>query len=246
MANSQIRWTRSDAMKLSHAVREFNKNIKKLEKEENNLILPEIINYQEVKQRIFTRNSLNQTLNTLHRFNKENEQRAVKTEMGELITNWELKELKKEKRRAEKRLLTELIEEKEINAGKRAGFRTKKEKVLEENLKSLSNLNTTKGASFKSIRERLHRIGIPDYSMYKASIYRQNFMEELRNLTSIHHEFKEVYKYFDSIKNPIKFYEITQKSDALKDFFEWYQEPENYAQFSSLDELVEDILQNYK
>lgn len=244
--NSMIKWTRSDAMKLSYAVREFNRTIKELETEENKLYLPEPLNYKDVKEKIFTRNELNRQINSLNRFNRENEQRLVKTDMGELLTKWEYKELKKEKRRAEKRLTRDLIEEKEKNAGLRAGFRTQREKELEENIKSLNKLFTSKGYDFKKIKNRLHRIGIgiSDYDYYKADIYRQNFYTALKDIKSFKN-YKILKEKLDSINNPIKFFEYIQQSDTLSDLFLYYKEGDGlvYGSYASNEDAFNKALE---
>ena len=50
-----IKWKKSDFITLGKAVSDFNKTIKKLEKEESNLILPDVIDYKELKSDINTR-----------------------------------------------------------------------------------------------------------------------------------------------------------------------------------------------
>lgn len=222
--NSMIRWTRSDAMKLSHAVREFNKNIAKLETEENKLVLPEKIDYKDVKSKIWTKQELNRQLNSLKRFSREKEQKIIKLQDDVEITNWEYKELKKEKKRAEKRLTSELIQVKEENARKRAGFRTAREKELEENLKSLDKLYSAKGFDFKQIKKRLHKIGIgiSDYEMYRANIYRENFYTALKDIKSFKN-YRVLKEKIDSIKNPLEFFEYIQQSEALSDLFLYYK-----------------------
>ena len=44
-----IKWNRSDIGKLSSAVRQFNKTIKKLESAESDLVLPDVVDYKELK-----------------------------------------------------------------------------------------------------------------------------------------------------------------------------------------------------
>ena len=43
---SQIRWQRGDYVKLGRAVSDFNKKIQRLEQEQGNLGLPELIDYK--------------------------------------------------------------------------------------------------------------------------------------------------------------------------------------------------------
>ena len=46
---SNIRWKKSDYLTLGKAVANFNKQIKKLENEENKLYLPEPVKYADIK-----------------------------------------------------------------------------------------------------------------------------------------------------------------------------------------------------
>lgn len=50
MADSQIRWKRGDYISLGKAVANFNKKINELKTEENALLLPDEINYSELKR----------------------------------------------------------------------------------------------------------------------------------------------------------------------------------------------------
>lgn len=219
-----IRWTRSDYMKLSSAVRKFNKTIKQLETEENKLQLPELIDYKDIKEKIFTRAELKRRLNALHRFNKETEQQIIKTETGVDITKWEYKELKKEKKRAERRLETRLIEVKEENVGKRIGFKTSEEKEIEATLKSLNKLYSVKGYDFIQLKRRLHKIGIgvKDYDLWRKDIYRQNYYEALKGVKNFKN-YKLLKNKLDSIKNPIEFFDYIQQNDILSDLFLYYK-----------------------
>lgn len=71
MAQSRIRWTRSDYARLGRAISDFNKKIKELETEENKLYLPESRNYKLEKKDIQTRAELNRVINSLKRFSNE-------------------------------------------------------------------------------------------------------------------------------------------------------------------------------
>ena len=95
MSNYQIRWKRGDYISLGRAVSDFNKKIKELEKLDNNITLPNEINYKEVKSEIKTRYELNRYIKSLRRFQNENKQRGIELSGGEIITKWENEELKK-------------------------------------------------------------------------------------------------------------------------------------------------------
>ena len=96
---SVIRWTRSDTAKLSYAVRQFNKTIQRLDSLDRD-ILPESVDYSEVKNMIYSRKELNRVVKSLKRFGRASQQRVVSLGSGEQVTQWELSELKKAQKRA--------------------------------------------------------------------------------------------------------------------------------------------------
>ena len=66
MAN-KIRWSRSDSITLGKAVSNFNKTVQKLEQEESNLLLPDVISFKDLKSDITTRRELNRIIKSLKR-----------------------------------------------------------------------------------------------------------------------------------------------------------------------------------
>lgn len=108
MAESLIRWNKQDEMKLQKAVNDFNKKIRRLEKEENNLQLPDTLNYQDLRENISTRSELNRRLSSLERFQKEGAESLYTTKAGEKLTKWEYQETIKQRNIARNRLNKEL------------------------------------------------------------------------------------------------------------------------------------------
>lgn len=105
---SQIRWTRSDIATLSRAISDFNKKINELEKEGKKLYLPNLVDYQEVKENIQSRRALKNKVNSFRRFLREGAEELYITEGGEKLTKWEYKELKNMQRSATQKLNKEL------------------------------------------------------------------------------------------------------------------------------------------
>lgn len=114
----QIKWKKGDAIKLGKAVAEFNRKINELQTEENNLYLPNKINYAEEKENITTRKELNRRIESLKRFQKAGAEDLYITEAGEQLTKWERGELEKQKGIAERRLKKELAS---LNTPKKRG-----------------------------------------------------------------------------------------------------------------------------
>lgn len=110
MAESEIRWKRSDTAKLSRAVRDFNKKVRELKREENKLYLPEEIEYKDTKQNISTRRELNRIINSLKRFQREGAEELYITQSGAQMTLWERRELGIQSRIAVRRLNKEYAE----------------------------------------------------------------------------------------------------------------------------------------
>ena len=110
MADSRIRWNRSDTATLSRAIRDFNKKVRELKTEENKLYLPEEISYKETKENITTRRELNRMINFLKRFKRQGAEELYITQAGEEMTKWERKELGIQARVAVRRLNRELAE----------------------------------------------------------------------------------------------------------------------------------------
>lgn len=112
-------------------------------------------------------------------------------------------------------------------------------------LDSIFNLEYVRGDDFRRIANRIRYLGTSDYQYRKAIVYRENFMNELYNLKQTSPEFEKLYNFFNKIKNPIEFFNTTRRSTALEDFFEWYQNPHNYGNFRTMEELADNILSNY-
>lgn len=246
--DSRIKWKKGDYITLGKAISEFNKKINKLNLEERKLYLPENINYKDVKQKITTRKELNRVINSLKRFQKKGAEDLYITKAGEEITKWERKELGIQSRIARNRLKRELTSLYIPNEQgySRASMGSERKREIEANLKKLKQIENKKGYEFDKLRKSLNLQGSSDYTMKKAIIFQENFMKELENLSNSSLEFKIIYEEFKKISNPIEFFNTTQKSNALQDFFEWYITPENYASFGSKIELGQYILNQYE
>lgn len=245
---SKIRWQRGDYITLGKAVSEFNKKINELQKDESKDYLPDTLEYKEVKENITSRKELNRVINSLRRFKKEGAEDLYKLESGQEITKWEMNEIRLQRNIAVRRLNQELEQLNEpINGSKfsRIQMGSEEARKIESTLESIQKLESKKGFDFDRIKNRIKYIGTSDYTLKKAYIYRENFMKELENLKDNTSEFQKVYDFFKNINNPITFFNTTQKSQALQDFFVWYKNPETYAEFDSNSELVDYILKEY-
>lgn len=218
MADAQIRWNRSDYSKLSYEIRQFNLKIKRLQKEENRLYLPETINYQDTKQNITTRKELNRIINSLRRFGEEGAEELYVTDAGQEITKWERKELGIQKGIATRRLNKELAE---LNTPNDQGYSrvqmgSVRAREIEAQLKNLGTLESKTGYEFERLKRRIQNIGTSDYGMRKAITYQENYFSMLESYKNFDN-YEALYNRLKEIKNPIEFYDFVSQNELLAD-----------------------------
>lgn len=216
-----IKWNRSDIGKLSSAVSRFNKTIKKLESAESELVLPNVVDYKELKSGITTRQELNRIIGSLRRFTNPAKQKAIKLDSGIEITAWEYTELKAERRRAEKRLTGELF-------GLEATLGTGNKRINEirGTIASLQKLETATGEDFKRIRERIKVQGTSDFNRKKAKTFQDNFIKAFKGMGR-----KEIVEYAQKFKDPEEFWNAI-KDSGFSNLQEFYDESEGILRFS--------------
>ena len=74
MANSQIKWRKGDYIWLGKAVSQFNRKINELQKEESRNYLPDVLNYEDIKENITTRRELQRVIKSLRKYKEEGEE----------------------------------------------------------------------------------------------------------------------------------------------------------------------------
>lgn len=234
---SVIKWTRSDYAKLNWAVRQFNKTVSKLESMELEG-LPNLQQYKDLKENIYSRRELNRIVKSLKRFGRESQQRLVTTEGGEVLTQWEYSELKKAMRRATTRITDEArnIIDTDRNVIGDVQF-----KRLLRTKESIEDLMNRKGAEFRMTKERAMKWGKLDYELFRAEIFRENFMNALEELSD-YKNFDLLKQKLESISNPIRFYNYISQSEILKDLFLFYKDKatsQTYGGFTSNQEAFD-------
>lgn len=216
---SVIRWSRSDYQKLSYAVRQFNKKVSELEALDQN-VLPEEFKYTELRDNIYSRKELNRIIKSLRRFSKPSQQRLVKTTSGEVLTQWEYSELKKAQKRATLNITDQarMIIDSDVNVMGDTEF-----KRLQRTRESIDDLFNRKGTEFRRTKVRTQSWGKNDYDLWRASIYRENFMNSLEQMSSFKN-YKLLKDKLESIENPIQFYNYIKESNILSDLFLYYKD----------------------
>lgn len=229
--DSLIRFRKKDAGKLSYAIRQFNNKIKELEGIEKEYA-PEEIDYSELKNKITTRREFNRVINSLKRFTKKGQEDIIKLESGENISKWERHELDLAIKRATRSLNIEYMKEIQ-NPVNVFGMKSDRISQIEATLRSIENINNTKGTIFKKLKERAFNLGSSDKELKRAKIFKENYLSGLKDKQFKTFKNYELFmKYIKtSLKNPLKFYEEIQKSETLSNFFFWYDSSEGIINF---------------
>lgn len=233
MPENQIRWKKGDYITLGKAVSNFNKKIRELQTEENNLYLPEEenklylpeeVNYRDLKNKITTRRRLNQIVNSLKRFQEDGAEKIVENSAGQKMTSWENNENQILKRIAIRRLNSEL---KALEIPGTSGFSRKEMGSVEANqilasIRSIKKLEEKAGYEFNRIKIRLQDLGSSDFKMIKSIIFKENFMGAVESYSNLD-GYDLLIKKLNRMKNPINFYNLIKKSDVFSDIFLYYK-----------------------
>lgn len=239
MADSRINWKRGDFVRLGRAVSDFNKKINELNKEERKLYLPEKINYKEAKENITTRRELNRLINSLRRFQKEGAEDLYITEGGETITKWERRELGIQSRIAQTRLRAELKNlEKPLESGfSRVQMGSIRAREIEAQIKNLKQIETKRGYEFNALKRRIMSQGASDYTMKKAIVFRENYLNEMKKYSHFDN-YDKLMKKLNSFSNPVSFFNFVSQNELTGDLT--YQSDEVYSQ-EAFNSFVQDF-----
>ena len=231
---SVIRWKRSDYMKLSYAVRRFNQVVKEFESEEKEYA-PAEFNYSEVRNSIYSRKELNRVIKALNRFGKDSQQRIVEIPSGEKLTQWEYSELKK----AQKRAINQTTYKAFLIVDDNRNVMGDKEfKQLIRTRESIEDVFNRTGSEFRRTAKRTLTWGKTDYDLWRASVYRESYMEALKEMSN-YDNYKLLRDKLNSIENPIQFYNYVRQSNTLSDLFLFYKDKataQTYGGFKSNQE----------
>lgn len=183
-----------------------------------------------------TRKELNRQINSLKNFLKEDATEIIELSSGEEITRWERDELKKLERNATRRLKNELASIDKIEKP----YTTQREIEINAQLNNLKTWQNKKGFEFNKMKSRLQNIGTLDYEIKKASVYKENYMNSMREAFSNFENFEVLENKLKTIKNPKSFFKYIQQSDYLSDLFLYYDDESGtlvYGGLSSNEEI---------
>lgn len=222
MNQSLIRWRKEDSIELQRAINSFNRNVRKLRREENKLdYLPDTVKYSDIRKDIISRKEFNRVISSLRAFSKKGAADIIETSSGQEITRWEYSEIKKARTRAIKSLNVERIK---IEQGLHNNLMgDKRIREIESTIKNLNELESTKGYDFKRISNRAKALGNLDLELQRAKVYKENYLNALEQMSG-YQNYDKLLNELNKIKNPIKFYEYIQKSNVLSDLFIYYKD----------------------
>ena len=183
-----------------------------------------------------TRKELNRQINSLKNFLKEDATEIIELSSGEEITKWERDELKKLERNATRRLKNELASIDKIEKP----YTTQREIEINAQLNNLKSWQNKKGFEFNKMKSRLQNIGTLDYEIKKASVYKENYINAMREAFSNFENFEVLENKLKTIKNPKSFFKYIQQSDYLSDLFLYYDDESGtlvYGGLSSNEEI---------
>lgn len=105
-----IRYNKELTDKINQTVRNYNAKINRLEKINPSLALPEKTSAKKIKLMSDSRKELNRTLNSLKRFSKRGAEETIVLPSGDMISNYELRELRRESARLQRNLTRRINE----------------------------------------------------------------------------------------------------------------------------------------
>ena len=265
-----IRYDKKLTNEINKVVRNFNNKINRLEKMQNDFILPEKINKKTLIDSYHARVDLQRKLNELKRFSQRGVEKTITTKSGLKISEYELINLKKESARV-KRNLT-----REINK-----MRTTKPKIFGKvQTATFSQMGDTLYLNLLARREAIekdvNRLTKEEYERYKKlviktaknkeymnNVFKDNYKKMLTDLGYYYNYDKEKMKVLEEKLgklSPNEFLKLFQNDKSIKAIIDYYPiitdtlssiNPKDIQDdvkvlYDNLIDNIDDILENYK
>lgn len=265
-----IRYDKNLQNEITRVVRNFNNKINRLEKLQNDLILPDKITKKSLTEGYYTRKDLQRKLNELKRFSTRGIEKTIETKAGLKLSEYELINLKKESARI-KRNLT-----REINK-----MRTTKPKIFGKvQTATFSQMGDTMYLNLLARREALekdtNKLTKEEYERYKKlilktaknkeymnSVFKENYRKMLTDLGYYYNYDKEKMKVLEGKLDklsPSEFLKLFQNDKSIKAIIDYYPiitdtlssiNPKDIQDdvkvlYDNLIDNIDDILENYR
>lgn len=182
-----IRYNKELVSKINKTVQNYNAKIRRLQKTNPSLSLPEKISAKSIRNMSDTRQELNRTLNALKRFSKRGAEENIILPSGEIISNYELKELKRESARLQ-RNLTKRINELAGTTPRVAGIKQDytyaemgdmrlNNMIAKRDTLAKMSKNITKSGNLKNFAKLIETTR--NKQNYQISIFRNNYIDKM-------------------------------------------------------------------
>lgn len=221
--------SKKDYANLGKAVQKFNREVKKLERINQEVTAPSQIEIENLKQTVITKNGLNEAIKNLREFNAKTVD-AVKLESGELITDWELARLTENRDRAVGDVTKQLktYEQKGESGFSRAEMGSTSYNQLQA---QLNNLDDIFSKTISTLRRKLEGHDV-DEGLRKARLFKANYMKEMEKYKGFA-GYDALLSKLKGIRNPKTFYKYVSKNELAGDLT--YQSDQYFTQEAFLN-----------
>lgn len=182
-----IRYNKELVNKINKTVRNYNAKITRLQKQNPALSLPEKISAKSLRNMSDSRQELNRNLNKLRRFSTRGIENNIILPSGEIISYYELSELKRESARLQRNLTRRINElasttpkvagiKQDYNYAEMGDMRLNNMIAKRDTLKRMSK-NITKTGSIKNFTKLISTTR--NKQNYQISIFRNNYIDKM-------------------------------------------------------------------
>ena len=171
---------------LKKAISKFNSKIKRLERVDREIDIPEKANITAIKERVTNKWELNREIDKLERFSKRNAEELIQNKSGVVLSRWEYENIQREQKRLSARLLREIerygkITPKEFGKKQSATYAQMgddKLRNMEGRYQAISNKNLSKvnKLQFERLKSLINRTNA-NYRSTKKEIFYDNFLD---------------------------------------------------------------------
>ena len=266
-----IRYDKKLTNEINKVVRNFNSKINRLEKLQNDLLLPDKISKKSLTEEYYTRKDLQRKLNELKRFSTRGIEKTITTKSGLKLSEYELINLKKESARVKRNLTREI---KNLRSTKPKVFgkvQTATFAQMGDNLYlnllarrealekgNIENLTKEEYESFKKLVRKTAK-----NKQYMNSVFKDNYKKMLTDLGYYYNYDKDkmqvLEKRLDKL-NSNEFLKLFQNDKSIKAIIDYYPiitdtlssiNPKDIQDdvkvlYDNLIDNIDDILENYK
>ena len=220
----------SSERELQRAVNNFNSKIRRLEKVDREIDIPEKENISAIKDRITNKWELNREIDRLERFSKRNAEELIQNKSGVVLSRWEYENLQREQKRLNARLSREIerygkikpsvlgkkqkVTYAQLGDGKLTVLKTKQNAIAS---KRLSKINLDELKNLKTYINRLNA----NYKSTKKETFYDNYLNgTILNLGTFIGYDQDKIKYIQDQLNeltPDQFIKAFDREETLKD-----------------------------